>query len=616
MLFSLAIVLLFGALSALVLLPAGLELMRARSELERPAEELSREALQDVRERLQSAVEHLGGTAASVVKRVPVVGANAQTLDRVAVATRDSVDAALALRRALEEADQTGIFGEGKVQLDTVADLRPSVRRQASALDRLADTARKQAGGLLLPPLWIALDRLQWRAARLAESGRRVVQVLDLLPALVGAEEPRRYLIMLVNNAELRGGGGVLSGVGTLRADDGRLELGRLSSVHRLRPKRFTRVPAPAEYERRFGVYDANTTLWLNATYSPDAPDDALVASRIYQTVTGERTDGAIIADPRGLEALLQPEQELDVPGSDREIGSDEVARFVYSEAYEEFGTQQERRDAILSLARAAIKRVVETGFGSAETREALGAALAGGHLRFVSFIPNEQAVLEAAGVSGELGPPVDDDVMVTVQNMGGGGSQGSKLDYWTERHIGHTCVIDEDFSARCAVEVHLANTVPDGLTTYVAGRPYGLLRSYLELYIPSDARVTGATQDGGEVEFRPDEQDGYHALGVSVELPQGHTTRIRFDYELPARRGDFDFRIRPQALARDAGVSVELRFPRDGIWHGLGEVEDGAVRWRGTLEGPIGGSLTRDTRSGIPALWDAVDDFLREPIL
>lgn len=611
----LAAVVLVGVLSALVLIPPALDLIQARSELERPAEELTFDALQEVHQRLQSAAGHLDGTAASLVKRVPVVGANAETLDQVAVATRDSLEAALTLRRSLEEADDAGVFGDGRVQLDNIADLKAPLGRQASALDRLADTARRQKGGLLLPPLWTALEGLQWRADTLAGSGRRVLQVLDLLPGLVGQGRPRRYLILLINNAELRGAGGVLVGVGTLQVDDGRLELGRFSSIHRLRPARFTRVPAPPEYERRFSIYDANSTLWLNSTYSPDVPDVALVASRIYRVVTGQRTDGAIVADPRGLQSLLEQEQVLGVPGSDRQIRSDELARFVYSDAYEEFDTQRERRDAILGLGRAAINRIVETGFGNAETREAIGAALAGGHLRFVSFDDEEQAALDSVGVTGELGEPVDDDVMVTVQNMGGGGSQGSKLDYWTERNIGHTCVIDDDLSARCAVEVTLVNAVPDGLTTYVGGRPYGLLRSYVEVYLPRDATITSATRDGGAVDFRPDEQSGYHALGVSVELAQDQITRVRFDYELPARSAPFTVRIRPQPLARDAGVSVELRLPRDGIWHGAGEVDDRTVRWRGTLEGPVGGSLTADTRSGLPSFWDALGDFLREPV-
>lgn len=600
---------------ALVLGPPTLDLLKARAELDRPAEELTLEVLEDVRSRLDRADDRLRGTPTSVVKALPLVGTNTKALDEVAGRARDAVDAALELVRALETADKEGIFGGGQIDLETIEGLKAPLREQTSSLEELARTAREELDGRLVPPLWNALEGLRWRAEELVEGSSGTLDLFDLLPDLVGQHGSRRYLVLLVNNAELRGAGGVLAGVGNLLSRDGAVTLGRFTSIHQLRPARFTRVPAPEEYERRFGIYKANTTLWLNTTYSPDVPDVGLVAARLYRAVTGTTTHGALVVDPRGLEALLPPEGELHIPGSNLKVDGHELSRFVYSDAYEEFKSQRERRTAILRLGTTAIREILEAGLGSSETREAVGAAIAGGHLRFVSFNENEQQTLDRLDVTGELTQPVDDDVLVTIQNFGGGENHGSKLDYWTERHVGHTCVIQDDLSGTCATEITLENTVPDGLSRYVAGRPYGLLRSYLELYIPSNAKITSVSMDGAAVEFRPDDQAGYQALGVYLELAQGETTRIRFDYELPSDDAPFEFRLRPQPLARDAGVSLRFDLPRDGIWHGIGDIDGSTVSWRGTLDRELRGTILADTRSGIPSLWDAFGDFLREPL-
>ena len=97
---------------------------------------------------------------------------------------------------------------------------------------------------------------------------RDLQALLHLTPELLGADGPRRYLVLLVNNAELRGSGGVLTGIGILSFDEGRLEIDGFSSVHDLEGRRpYFEVEAPAEYEKRFATYKANTSLLLNTTF-------------------------------------------------------------------------------------------------------------------------------------------------------------------------------------------------------------------------------------------------------------------------------------------------------------------------------------------------------------
>jgi hypothetical protein len=422
---------------------------------------------------------------------------------------------------------------------------------------------------------------------------------------------------MLINNAELRGAGGALTGIGTLTLDDGRLALGSFDPRELLVRKPYRPVPAPADYERRYGQYHANTTLWINATYSPDVPDDALVASRLYERVEGVSTDGAFVADPRGLAALLPSDARIDVPGTDVELTRDDLADFVYSGAHETFETNIERKDAILAVGRQAFQEIIGGGSSDKAATDAAGAAFGAGHLRFISFDEDEQAVLDELDVSGDLEPEDGDTLRVVAQNWGGGEpGLGSKLDYWIDRVVRHQCHVRLDASALCVNDVTLRNGTPTGLTRYVAGHPYGMLRNNVETYLPGDAEVQLVQVDGEDTDYEPDEDEGHTIVEVYVRVPRGEERTISVQYALPPRAGGYSFVAHPQPLARDALLEVALELPSDWTIRGPGEGRDGVWRYSGDFVGEVELFASPDQRTGIPGLWDSLSDFWSDPLL
>ena len=154
-----------------------------------------------------------------------------------------------------------------------------------------------------------------------------------------------------MNNAELRGGGGIVAGLGSLTIDDGKVRLGELYTREQLDVKPRVEVPAPAEYMERFGQWWPNTSLWYNAVMTPQFPDAALVAARLFAEQKGIDADGVLGVDPRGLAALTPPGVEVEVPGQDYTLSRDELADWIYSDAYEDFANQRIRRAALLRSA-------------------------------------------------------------------------------------------------------------------------------------------------------------------------------------------------------------------------------------------------------------------------
>jgi hypothetical protein len=462
--------------------------------------------------------------------------------------------------------------------------------------------------------VWDALQDLEGRVTGYLASAERGAEAVALMGPMVGQAGPRTYLVVMVNNAELRGAGGIPSAAGTVTAVEGRLTLGRFRHTVDLRgPRPYQKVAAPGDFRRRFGFYDADTTFWTNTTFSPDVPDVALVAARAYKKVTGTKVDGVVLVDPRGIAALMPEEASISIGGTGVTVGRADLADYTYSGVYADLGGATERRrTALLELGAGAFEAILEGGgLAARSTLEEAGRAVAGGHVRVVSFDPDEQAVLDALDASGDLDGTPGDSVLVAAQNF-----SADKLDYWVRRRVAHSCTADED-GAACTTEVTLANRAPaDGLTRYVAGKPYGELESLVEVYVPEAAEIGSVVLDGSALPVEPDRQDGHSVAGTFLRVGPGDESVLSVSYDLPLDEGGYSLEVLPQPLTHDARLRVSLDVPGEWILEGEGEMrEPGSLRFDGRLDRTLRWTARPVDKSGLAALWDGLVGFWRDPL-
>ena len=595
-------------------LTAGRDLQAARSMMSAELDSLTGTDLRQARAHLRDALDDLRSPPSRLLGLVPGASANLDALETIAQASLEVLEPAIELEAQLEELD---LVNDGEIQLQSLERLKPTLDRQVTALQSLATGSEDSLNGWLVPPLYEEVAGLAVRSRALGEGLGRLRRVLDVAPALLGAEERRTYLVLLVNNSELRGSGGVLTGLGTLNVQDGRLSMGRFFSVHDLPGRKpYTTVDAPSEYERRFANYKANSSLLLNTTFSADYPDVARVAANVYEELLGTDADGALQLDPRGLSSLLNPGESVRVPEADLELDADEIPDFVFSDAYDEFDDQDERRDALLTIGRAIFSKVLTEGAFDRETISRIGEAAAGGHVKFASFDPATSEALSNTGITWGLGSPSHDDLMVTAQNFGGGGGAGSKMDFWADRSLRHECAIDDDDPARCSTAAQFTNQAPAGLTIYVAGRPYGMLRDYVEIFVPESAELLAVERDGVPVEFRIELQAGRQSIGIYMELPRGEQTTLRVSYELPFSE-EFALEVIPQPLAEDARIEVELTAPPNWLLiEGPADASGDSFVYSGELDERLRFRLGPDRRPGLTGLWGRLNRFWTEALL
>ena len=604
-------------LLAYVALPARDDLQQARDILSGPLEELTDEKVSEAKASIDDALGRLRGIPARVLGLVPVAGNNLRAVEAVADRIPPVLDAGLRLKNEVEKLEKGGVFRQGRVRVDALAELRAPLEEEVDALGSLEQELNENRSGYLWPPMWDTFDDLLYEVTNLREDSEGLAGVLDSLGPMLGAGSKRRtYLTLLMNNAELRGAGGILTGIGTLTASNGRLETSGFTSVHALRTEKPHKVPVPEDFER-FRLYGANdTSLFLNTTYSPDVPDVALVAARMYERVTGIETEGAIAVDPRGVAALMPTDAELRVPGSKTTVSTDELAEFIYSDAYEVFTDQQERRDAILEVGTKAFETILDADLDDQEDLQRVADAFKGGHLRVVSFDEDEQAALDAVEASGDFESGRLDSVHVAVQNRGGASGIGSKMDYWTSRAVAHTCEMTAEEALECVTSVTITNDAPKGLPDYVTGGadPYGLIRAFVEVFVPATAEVTGVERDGDTTPLVVERQEDRTSLGMSTSIPRGGRTRIEAAYTLPLSDA-YSLLATPQPLSSDAEIEVALRLPTDWTVRGPGRWEDDIFRYEGTFDEPLSISAAPANRTGLPAFWESLKRFWSEPL-
>jgi hypothetical protein len=613
--------LLFGALVIVGVVAAagvgqvllsGVDLLAARRVMSSPPQRLDEHALEEARGRLQRAASRLDSPPATALSILPVVGSNVRALHAVASETVPVLDAGLELASRTDSLADA-LVDDGAVDFGVLRRLEAPLDGEVKALVRLESALQDHRSGWLAPLLWSRLDEYLKRVEGLRAGAERARGVLDVAPAMLGADGPRTYLVALLNNTELRGAGGILSGIGTITAHDGALEVGEFSHYKDLADEPpYRRVPAPRDFHEHFGIYRADTTRWVAASSSPDVPDVAEVARRLIKLTAGIEADGVIFADPRGVAALMPPGTRVEAAGTDVILTRSTLPHFVYKTAYERLGGATEsRRGGIIDVGHAAFGDTLEKGLKSMSTLGRAADAVAGEHLRIVSFDPAEERVLTDAAVTGELGAPARDGALVTVQNYG-----GNKLDYYARRSVGHACEVREDGSARCSTETLIRNRTPLGLTRYqYQYRPLGLFKNFVEVYVPERAELTGVEVDGRPARFYPAREDGYRAVGVYLRIPRNTETRVSVGYTLPPGDG-YSLRLIPQPLARDARAVVSLDVPEGWMLEG-----PDLARAQGsmTFEGPLDRTLVFEAgpsdRTGLPALWATLTRFWTKPL-
>ncbi|MCB9152951.1 MAG: DUF4012 domain-containing protein [Caldilineae bacterium] len=513
---------------------------------------------------------------------LPGIGAEAaaapellQLGQQTATAGRAALDGALVVL----EASQAG--GEDSTLTRVTAALQASEPDWAVAETALNNVATIRDGldiSTLDPRIAGALAQLDTYLPLL----RTAVSLGKVAPALMGADEPRTYLLLAQNSEELRPTGGFISGVGLITIDGGDLGDMDFSDSYTVFNPDVDHPLAPPDLERTMG---AQILVFRDSNWSADYPAAASVAQSLYQLDTGTATDGVFAFDIEATRRLIGAMEPLALPGYDEPVTSQNLAaamREVWAAPVDiettvvDRETSQwwrHRKDFMGDLAAAARAKVEagEVDFGA--LAQAVYSSLQEKHILLSVNDPATMALLRDSGWAGAVDPGEADYLFVVDSNVG-----WNKVNTLVDRSTRYTVRPLADGSAEaelrlaythggqaiegpCVQEVHYGDTYED-LRRYC-------YFNYLRVYVPDGAQLLDAQG------FEPDSVDqafgeaGSTVFSGFVVTPSGGEHEVTLRYRLPAsvfQDGLYRLRIQKQAGVPAWPVEIAIDDPA-GNW-------------------------------------------------
>ncbi len=561
---------------------------------------------QSARLSLESAKQHLDRAdsilrpATLISNLVPSLSQHVSALNVALTESRNITHAADGL---LESADYDQLRYNGRVDVDQIALLAPGAATVhevlAQAEVRLAAARRPW----LAAPLGDRVEELHTEVHEVREAASLASQALEVAPGLFGANGDRRYLVVFLTPAELRGAGGFIGSYAELLARDGRVSLARSGHIRDLITYgEFGErtLAGPVDYVRRYSRFRPSDYI-QDVTYSPHFPYNAEVLAQLYPQAGGTEVDGVIGVDPIGLAALLELTGPVMVEGRDEPLTSENAADFLTRDQYVEYsnygdpeGTGEtrrrltdERRDFLAEATRATFEELTRASLPApAEVGAALGPAARGRHLQVWSKDAAEQRLFERVEADSSLDIPDGSDGFEVVQHNAG----NNKIDAYLNRRIEYVAEVDPATGAiQAKLLVTLSNDVPSvDLPTNVTGNRAGIERgtsiTWLSLFTHHE--VKRATVDGREIAIGREREAGLNAFDTPfVYVPPKTRVVVEFELEGGVDLSDgYKLVIMPQPVANPDFVEVRVT-PRSGSFVGPDTSEGSVVHMDSMIE-------------------------------
>ena len=510
----------------------------------------------------------------SVATALPGVGRDAANMRTLAASLDDLSQNALvpfageAQGRALDDLAERGRINVDAVQglVNLLGEVAPVIERNYGAVSALGHGSVGQLND--------GIDATASALSGLNTLATQAQEVAAQVPAMLGANGTKTYLVVLQNGAVLHGAGGYPVTWGVVSITDGALQVGTFSDVAAEQEYAAEQVRITADERSLFG-----TSLATSAGYSSVTPDFTRAAKLMsgfwtlharLQAANGtadglpEQVDGVISVDPQFVQGLLG----LVGPVSVDEVTLDgnNAAQALMSDAYWNNGAQG--RASLFSGAMDGACQRLAQSLGSVDTSQLIRTfSEAGGRRDLLVWFSDsaterlfsKYAVAGAVGSDGRVGVYLND---LTDASAGWYLSMASEVSAASQA---------ADGSQRYQVSVTLRNrmtdvvaqSAPDALVggdyqrnPLIQGADHrGDQLVHVLLVAPSGGQVADLRVSEGKVsrDLGAVRLNGVQGRACEAYVPRGGSTRIDFWVTVPEGSGGIGVEATP-TVAGEAG--------------------------------------------------------------
>lgn len=413
----------------------------------------------------------------------------------------------------------------------------------------------------LLPDLIAGVDFLVPFAATVGE--------------LAGVDQDRQWLMLFLNNTEMRPGGGFIGVYGLLLARDGEIVNMNVDDSYAVdvlvQFDETYQLPPPQPLAQYVGV---DKWYFRDANWSPDFPTasrDSIQLLRQEIAHTGQpapEVHGVIGFTTTFAEAIVALTGPITVRGETftSENLTQRLEELVEYE-FEDIGSEYEERKAIVGeLTDAVLNELFSMPVDQwGDLFDTFLTAFSEKHIALYSTDEQTQAAFVSSGWAGQVDTKsVDDILMIVDANMA-----ALKTDAVVDRDITYSIVpVGDDFHA--TVEIEYTNT---GAFTLFTSR----YRTYTRVYAPLGSELVShsgsllndklSNPDLLEGDVTVADDLGMTSFGAFTSVEPGESRTLSFTYKLPQSVEDaingklYQLRVVKQVGAADHKLTLQLDF-------------------------------------------------------
>lgn len=475
----------------------------------------------------------------------PLVGSNFSAVTELATSAVDLAEgAAFPLLQTIGSVNLDAFTPvNGRFDVDSLSGASPSIVAAARTVESTHERLASIDESGLLPEVAAPLARVVEILRESREPLSAAADASRILPDMLGANEPRNYLVLVQNNAEVRATGGLSGALALLRVEDGVISFTTQTSGAAM--GRFT-PPVPVDpaqtliYSGRIGSFIGDVNL------TPDYPTVAQSAKAMWEARHDSDIDGVVALDPVVLSHVLEASGpvELDAEsqlasasGLPSKLSAENVVQTLLSDVYLQLASN-EAQDAYFAHASEEIFQALATGKTSGEKLlTALTKSVSENRLHIWSKHQTDQRVLEGTMIGGDASVPTNGGSVFGVYFNDG---TGAKMDYYMRRSVQLVEICTNSEYSGYTVKVKSKNTAPANAATSLPtsvtgdgryGTPPGSVQTNVVVYGPAMSQLDTTIQDDLKVSFGS-HLDGNRPVGVvTTRLAPGETSEIEMTF-------------------------------------------------------------------------------------
>jgi hypothetical protein len=395
------------------------------------------------------------------------------------------------------------------------------------------------------------------------EIGQDKAFLFDLMPAFLGFSKPQTYLVLLLNNTELRPGGGFIGTYATIEVDGGKMDILALDGTENLdrnAPENW-KVEPPAPMRE---YLDVDRWFFRDSNWSPDFRVDAERAMSFYaaeEGIAAGEIDGVIGITPTVLEELLEIVGPVTVEGV--EFTSENVVEtleYQVEYAYKDKDIHKyDRKKIIQPLLLQVLEKMKEDILSEYRTYLNVAEALANQkHILFYHTDESVQQILEEEDWAGRVASTDGDYLLWVDANLA-----ALKTDEALQRKLTYEIVRsgDDRYTARTTMEYTHTGNFDWRTSRYI---------TYARVYAPEGSTlidVEGVLKSGASI--TTDMVDigtelGKQLFGTMFSIEPGQVKTLSFTYLLPEKIGqedEYELLVQKQLGSIEHTLTLDLDF-------------------------------------------------------